>query len=159
MISRSAVFAASLTVVACFAGIPASHAAPMPPDLRIGYQSLPYDFSLTNGPALCANSTAFPDTHWFDGLAFLQAFHFQPSEGSVQYDGAFAGSLAYNLSNPKLGEEERKKMVERHAQKQGARSKRSHQKQQQREVATDPSEWTLAALSKHALSPLAPAPN
>ncbi len=79
----------------------------------------------------------------------------------MKYDGAFVGSLAYNLSNPKLGEEEKKEMVERHAHKQSmAQQKRlkglSHQKRQE-EASTDPSEWALASLSKRALSPLAPA--
>ena len=104
----------------------AAHATPQPPspqsDPMAAFSTLPWGWSASNislavtsgsvpvwlrgslyrnGPALYPNIS---DPHWFDGLALLQAFHF--NDGEVTYDAAFVGSLEYNFSQPLTSSEQ-----------------------------------------------------
>src|SRR5205085_2772542 len=95
-----------------------SAAAPLPTPTGplLAFTSLPYGFTVSNltleviscavprwlhGSLFRNGPGRFPnisDVHWFDGLALVQAFHF--NEGDVTYDASFVGSLEYNFSAP-----------------------------------------------------------
>lgn len=54
------------------------------------------------GPGRFPNQTT--PVHWFDGLAFLQAYHLRG--GQVTFDASFVGTTGYNATKPKNEDEE-----------------------------------------------------